>query len=103
MTAQTLAQKLIAHASGRASVALHDIVTCDVDLAMFHDSSGPRRLKPMLDKLGAPIWDKPKVVLVMDPYVTAEDDDSRAILARTADWARSRQLPQFHDSVGPWT
>ena len=45
--AQTLAQKLIARASGRDSVAVGDIVTCGVDLAMFHDSSGPRRLKPM--------------------------------------------------------
>ncbi|HEY9573501.1 MAG TPA: 3-isopropylmalate dehydratase large subunit [Pusillimonas sp.] len=100
MPAQTLAQKLIAHASGRASVALHDIVTCDVDLAMFHDSSGPRRLKPMLDKLGAAIWDKSKVVLVMDHYVPEEDDDSRAILALTRDWARSQQLPHVYDSIG---
>ena len=29
--------------------AIGDIVNCQVDLAMFHDSSGPRRLKPMLD------------------------------------------------------
>ena len=45
---QSLAQKLIARASRRASVKPGEIVTCDVDLAMFHDSSGPRRLKPML-------------------------------------------------------
>jgi 3-isopropylmalate/(R)-2-methylmalate dehydratase large subunit len=55
---QTLAQKLIARASGREDVAVGEIVTCKVDLAMFHDSSGPRRLKPMLEELGAQIWDK---------------------------------------------
>lgn len=54
--AQTLAQKLIAHAAGLSSVTPGDIVTCKVDLAMFHDSSGPRRLKPMLEELGAEIW-----------------------------------------------
>ena len=54
----TLAQKLVAKASGRASVVPGEIVNCRVDLAMFHDSSGPRRLKPMLDELGASIWDK---------------------------------------------
>ena len=50
---QTLAQKLIAAACGRETVAEGEIVTCAVDLAMFHDSSGPRRLKPMLEELGA--------------------------------------------------
>ena len=44
--AQTLAQKLIARAAGRPVVMPGDIVNCKVDLAMFHDSSGPRRLKP---------------------------------------------------------
>jgi len=65
-TPQTLAQKLIARAAGLSHVAVGDVVTCQVDLAMFHDSSGPRRLKPMLDELGAKIWDASKVVLVMD-------------------------------------
>jgi 3-isopropylmalate/(R)-2-methylmalate dehydratase large subunit len=41
---QTLAQKLIARAAGRGEVAPGEIVNCRVDLAMFHDSSGPRRL-----------------------------------------------------------
>ena len=59
---QTLAQKLIVKASGRTHVAVGEIVSCKVDLAMFHDSSGPRRLKPMLEELGATIWDKSRVV-----------------------------------------
>jgi len=49
---QTLAQKLIARAAGRSRVAVGEVVTCAVDLAMFH-SSGPRRLQPMLEELGA--------------------------------------------------
>ncbi len=100
MAAQTLAQKLIARACHRDSVAVDEIVTCDVDLAMFHDSSGPRRLKPMLEKIGARIWDKSKVVLVMDHYVPEEDDDSRQILKITRDWAQEQQLPHVYDSIG---
>ncbi|PJX20389.1 3-isopropylmalate dehydratase [Advenella sp. S44] len=100
MTAQTLAQKLIARASHRPEVAVDEIVTCAVDLAMFHDSSGPRRLKPMLEKLGAKIWDKSKVVLVMDHYVPEEDDDSRRILKIARDWAFDQQLPNVYDSIG---
>lgn len=100
MAAQTLAQKLIARACHRDAVAVDEIVTCEVDLAMFHDSSGPRRLKPMLEKIGARIWDKSRVVLVMDHYVPEEDDDSRQILKIARDWAHEQQLPHVYDSIG---
>ncbi len=89
MPAQTLAQKLIAKACGKAVVDVDDIVTCNVDLAMFHDSSGPRRLKPMLERLGAGIWDKSKVVLVMDHYVPEEDEESRHIVKHRARLGRA--------------
>jgi 3-isopropylmalate/(R)-2-methylmalate dehydratase large subunit len=62
----SLAQKLIARAAGRSSVMPGEIVTCRVDLAMIHDSSGPRRLKPMLERLGAKVWDPSGVVLITD-------------------------------------
>ncbi len=97
---QTLAQKLIARASGRDHVAVGEIVTCGVDLAMFHDSSGPRRLKPMLEELGAQIWDRSRIVLVMDHYVPERDDDSRRIVRIARDWARDQQLPHVYDSQG---
>ena len=97
---QTLPQKLIARASGRDHVAPGEIVSCQVDLAMFHDSSGPRRLKPMLDELGARIWNKDRVVLVMDHYVPAQDEDSRRIVRIARDWAAEQQLPHVYDSVG---
>ena len=97
---QTLPQKLIARASGRGHAAPGEIVSCQVDLAMFHDSSGPRRLKPMLDELGAKIWNKDRVVLVMDHYVPAQDEDSRRIVRIARDWAAEQQLPHVYDSVG---
>ena len=83
-----------------AHVEPGEIVNCKVDLAMFHDSSGPRRLKPMLESLGASIWDKSKVVLVMDHYVPEQDDDSRRIVRIARDWAREQQLPHVYDSIG---
>lgn len=99
-TPQTLAQKLIARAAGRTHVAVGEVVTCQVDLAMFHDSSGPRRLKPMLDELGAKIWDPSKVVLVLDHYVPAQDSDAQRIIQITRDTAREWRLPHVIDSEG---
>ena len=100
LPARTLAQKLIARACGQVHVKPGEIVNCRVDLAMFHDSSGPRRLKPMLEELGASIWDKSKVVLVMDHFVPEQDEDSRRIVRIAREWARDQQLPHVYDSIG---
>jgi 3-isopropylmalate/(R)-2-methylmalate dehydratase large subunit len=96
----TLAQKLIARASGRPHVRPGEIVNCKVDLAMFHDSSGPRRLQPMLQELGAELWDKSRIVLVMDHYVPERDEDSRRIVRIARDWAAEQRLPHVYDSEG---
>ena len=65
----TLAEKIIARAAGKDSVRPGDIVTCQVDLAMMHDSSGPRRMKPKLEELGARVWDPNKIVIITDHFV----------------------------------
>jgi len=96
----TLAQKLVARAAGRDSVTPGEIVTCKVDLAMIHDSSGPRRLKPMLERLGAKVWDPSKVVLITDHYVPAYDEESRKIIRITRDWVREAGIDNFHDEQG---
>ena len=67
----TLSEKIIARAAGRTSVTPGEIVTCAVDLAMIHDSGGPRRVEPILKRLGVGVWDPGKVVLITDHYVPA--------------------------------
>lgn len=97
---QTLAQKLIAAACGQSHVEPGQIVTCQVDLAMFHDSSGPRRLKPMLESLGAEPWDRNRIVLVLDHYLPASNPESEQIVHIARDWARAQRLPHVHDGIG---
>jgi len=100
MMGQTLAQKLLARAAGRTSVVPGEIVTCRVDLAMMHDSGGPRRVKPMLEKLGAKVWDPARVVVVTDHYVPAHDADSRRIVQIARDWVNEAGVTRFHDMEG---
>jgi 3-isopropylmalate/(R)-2-methylmalate dehydratase large subunit len=97
---QTLAQKLLARAAGKPFVMPGDIVTVQVDLAMAHDSSGPRRWKPQLEKLGAKLWDPTKVVIVSDHYVPAVDSESAAILKLTREFARDYDVANFFDMKG---
>lgn len=100
MTPQTLAQKLVARACGRPQVAPEELVTCGVDLAMMHDSGGPRRLKPHLDALGAKVWDPAKIVVVTDHYVPAADADSAQIVRIARDWVREQGIRNFYDEKG---
>ena len=97
---QTLAQKLVARAAGRASVTPGEIVTCRVDLAMMHDSGGPRRVKPMLEKLGAKVWDPEKVVVITDHYLPADDEDSKQIIATAREWVKDAGVKRFYDGIG---
>ena len=100
MSAQTLAQKLVASAAGKSPVTPGEIVTCKVDLAMMHDSSGPRRVKPMLERLGAKLWDPSKVVVITDHYLRAYDEESRRIISIARDWAREAGVDAFYDAQG---
>jgi 3-isopropylmalate/(R)-2-methylmalate dehydratase large subunit len=97
---QTLAQKLVARAAGRKTVTPGEIVTCKVDLAMVHDSSGPRRLKPMLERLGAKLWDPSKVVVITDHYLPEYDGESRKILRIAREWVREAGVANFYDAQG---
>src|SRR5438874_4955286 len=96
----TLAQKLVARAAGRSTVTPGEIVTCKVDLAMVHDSSGARRLKPMLERLGAKVWDASRVVVITDHDLPEYDDESRKIVRITRDWVREVGIDNFHDAQG---
>ena len=97
---QSIAEKIIAKAAGRDDVQPGEIVTCAVDLAMIHDSGGPRRVKPAMDRLGVGVWDADKIVLVSDHYAPCTDAESAAILKLTREWAAEHGIKNFYDQQG---
>ena len=96
----TLSEKIIARAAGRTSVAPGEIVTCSIDLAMIHDSGGPRRVEPILKRLGVGVWKPDRVVLITDHYVPATDDESRRIQSITRRFAADQAITNFYDQQG---
>ena len=97
---KTLVEKVIAKAAGLPDVRAGDLVTAKVDLAFAHDSSGPRRWRPLLEELGVGLWDPSRVAIVSDHYVPAVDAESAAILKTTRDFARDYGVGAFFDMVG---
>ncbi len=96
----TLVEKILARASGGAPVAPGDMITLKVDLAMAHDSSGPRRWRPRLEELGVGLWDPDKVVLVADHYVPAVDLESAQILREFRQFVRDYGVRHAYDMRG---
>jgi 3-isopropylmalate/(R)-2-methylmalate dehydratase large subunit len=100
MSGRTLSEKILLRASGADDIAPGDIVVGRVDLAMMHDSGGPRRVQPYLERLGARIWDPDRVVVVTDHYAPATDAESSRILALTRQWVHKNEVHRFYDMQG---
>lgn len=96
----TLTEKIIARAAGVPSVAPGDEVWANVDLAVMHDSSGPRRIAPTLEQLGGRLWDPSRVVLAIDHFIPAANLRHAEILSMTRAWAREYHIPHFFDGEG---
>ena len=96
----TLAQKIIAKACNKSEVEPGEVVVCKVDLAMIHDSGGPRRVKPILEKLNRKVWNAEKVVVVTDHYVPIESEETRAIHELTKKWVLNQDIQNFYDQQG---
>jgi len=97
---QTLAQRIIARASGRSRLDVGEVVWVDVDFAMIQDSGGPRRLGPALERLGADIWDIDRLTLVSDHYVPGGDIAAAEILRVTREFAGQHHIERFHEAEG---
>ena len=81
---QSLAQKIIAKAVGKEYVTPGEVEIANIDLAMIHDSGGPRRVKPILDRLGVDVWSSEKIVVVTDHYVPEFNNETKACLLYTS-------------------
>lgn len=93
--AQTLAEKIIAKAAGTNNVSPGEIVTCKVDLAMMHDSAGPRMAGKKLDELGVPIWDLDKLVVITDHYINDDNPSHQAIQEHAQSWTKDHDIKHF--------
>jgi 3-isopropylmalate/(R)-2-methylmalate dehydratase large subunit len=96
----TAVEKILARAGGRKEVRPGDLLWAKVDVVMTHDSSGPRRVEPVLKRLGVGIWDPDRVVLVSDHYAPAINATSAEFLQVAREFASRYGIRSFHDIEG---
>lgn len=99
---KTIAEKIIAKASGAKSVKPGDIVWVNVDRAMMDDILGPRiQIAKKLDQLGKPVWDPEKVVIISDHYTPPASIHQAEIVKFTREWAKSHGIEKYYEFEGP--
>src|SRR5512137_736691 len=100
LRAMTIAEKILARASGRKRVEPGNYVTARIDMAMMPDAF--RLIRPNLKQAGIPesefkLWDPDRVVIVTDHRVPAFDVVNARAQKMARDLARSIGVKHFYD------
>ena len=95
--AMTIAEKIMARASGRKQVSPGEIIEADVDVAMVNDITGPITVDALEEVGIKKIWDPSKVVVVLDhqaPPTLVEAAQDHTMLRK---FAAEMRIPNFYD------
>ena len=92
----TLAEKILARASGRETVAPDEVVVAAVDLAMSHENADLVR-KSFLDVGVAKVWDPERIVIILDHRVPAESEKTAITHKAIREFVRQQGLRHFYD------
>ena len=93
----TLVEKILAKASGKQVVCPGEIVQAEIDLAMMHDTTGPQAVAALME-IGAPgVWDKDKVMVILDHLVPAPHSNAAQLQKTMRDFAQREQITNYYD------
>lgn len=92
----TLAERLLARASGRRSVLPGEIVEADVDIAMAHEACA-QVIEPF-ERMGArKVWDRTRIVIPIDHWVPASTEHSATLHRSIREFVRKYGIEHFYD------
>ena len=92
----TLAEKILARASDRATVRPDDIVVARVDLAMSHENADLVR-KSFAEIGVAKVWDPSKIVIIFDHRIPAESEKTATTHKAVREFAAAQSIENFYD------
>jgi len=92
----TLAEKILARASGRTRVTPDEVVVARVDLAMSHENADLVR-KSFLE-IGVPrVWDPARIVIIFDHRVPAESERTATTQKAVREFVAAQGIANFYD------
>jgi 3-isopropylmalate/(R)-2-methylmalate dehydratase large subunit len=101
---KTVAEKILARASGLAEAGAGDVVEPKVDLAMSHEN-GALVLNQFLEvykgtTVTPRIWDRSKVAIIFDHRVPAESPKTATNQKKIREFVVAQRIAKFHDIRG---
>ncbi|MDP2999099.1 MAG: 3-isopropylmalate dehydratase large subunit [Bryobacterales bacterium] len=92
----TLAEKILARASGRATVTPDQVVVARVDLALSHENAD--LVRKSFKEIGvARVWDPDKIVIILDHRVPAESEKTATTHKAIREFVREQGIRNFYD------
>jgi 3-isopropylmalate/(R)-2-methylmalate dehydratase large subunit len=93
----TIAEKILARASGKKRAAPGEIVEAEIDVAMINDITAPLTVDA-LKKIGVKkIWNPKRVVVVLDHQAPATSIDAARDHAELRKFVAEQRIPNFYD------
>jgi 3-isopropylmalate/(R)-2-methylmalate dehydratase large subunit len=94
----TITEKLLARAAGREQVGPGDFVNCKVDLVLANDITAPIAIETLADMGVGDVFDRDKVVLVVDHYTPAKDIKAAQQIKKVRDFARNYEITHYYEA-----
>lgn len=100
----TLVEKILARASGVASVKAGDVVEPKVDLAMSHENAALviNQFRNIYEGTALPpkIWDPGRIAIIFDHRVPAESPKTASNQVKVRQFVAEQRITRFHDVRG---
>ncbi|MEJ2271944.1 MAG: homoaconitase large subunit [Candidatus Bathyarchaeota archaeon] len=90
-------EKILANASGKEEVSPGEIVETNIDVAMTHDLTGPLAIKSFHEIGAKKVWDRNKVVIILDHLVPASSVISAGLHKIVRNFAKEQKIENFYD------
>jgi len=92
----TIAEKILAKASGKKAVLPNEIVMAKVDVAMSHENADVV-LRSFRDIGIKKVWDNEKIVILFDHRIPAESEKSATTHKRLRAFVKEQNIKYFYD------
>ncbi len=93
----TMAEKILAKASGNKESEAGEIIMANIDVAMTHDLTGPLSVESF-EKIGlSKVWDPEKIVIVFDHQVPADSIDAANNHMLMRKFVKQQGIHNFYD------
>lgn len=93
----TITEKILAAHSGKKFVEPGEFILADIDIALANDITAPLGIKEFRTIDGAKVFDKDKVVLVLDHFVPNKDILSAMQSKYVREFAREQGITHFYE------